>query len=180
MNDSIPPIFHSVEHDAPFSACCRCEQPLDSLPYPHIISKQFERGECVLEFAICQPCYLQVGNEMSRESKDAAKNYIEERVDLDQRSAALGESPAEDWIRSCLACGATPAARDSFSLGGMAFGGSFLLDPYPMLTCGDCQQAIEERLSKQTKDRWDRFIGDHFEGPPADAQTPPRRTPVLI
>ncbi len=180
MADPIPPAFHSVEHDSPFSSCCRCERPLDEIGEPYVINKQFDRGECVLEFALCQPCHISVTDDMSEESKETTQKFFEENTDMDARSEELTDADPEDWIRHCIACGKIPNSKESFSLGGMVMDGGFVFDPYPLMVCGDCQSEVESRLSAQTKRRWDRFISDHFDGPPENAEAPPKRTPMLI
>lgn len=180
MDDSIPPIFHSVELDAPFESCCRCHQKLNEISTPYMINKQFDRGECVLEFALCQPCHISVTNEMSEESKETTQKFFDERTDMAARSEELETAEADEWIRCCVACGKTPSSKEPFSLGGMVLNGLFVFDPYPLMVCGNCQTEVENRLSEQTRKRWDRFIADHFDGPPADAETPPQRTPMFI
>jgi len=48
-----------------------------------------------------------------------------------------------------------------------------------MMICSNCEEKVQERLSKSTRDQWDKFIFDRFEGPPADALKPDG-VPILV
>ena len=54
-----------------------------------------------------------------------------------------------------------------------------VFDPYPILVCDSCVEKNQKLLSKATKDQWNNFILDNFEGPPADALKPDK-VPVLV
>ena len=56
----------------------------------------------------------------------------------------------------------------SYSIGGVLLGNEMQFDPYPLCLCGECEEEIQELLSKQTRGTWDDFVETHFEGPPAD------------
>ena len=61
----------------------------------------------------------------------------------------------------------------------MGFGHHMIFDPYPLMVCSDCEQAAQKLLSKSTRDQWDKFIFDNFDGPPADALKPDG-VPMLV
>ena len=48
------------------------------------------------------------------------------------------------------------------------------------MMCEDCNSALSEQISKQTRDSWDRFVEDHFNGPPGIELDSPSQHPVLI
>ncbi len=177
----VPPIFHSLEKDEPFSHCITCEKALHELSVPYTVSKVFKGPECVFEYAMCQPCRLEMSQSFSEESRKKIDDFFNQKVNLADRSLAMeGSEHHTDWMKSCLTCG-TPAneVRD-YSVACMAFSDTLVFDPFPMMVCSPCEQKIQKQLSKETKDQWDKFVANNFEGPPADALDPTRGVPVLV
>ncbi len=177
----VPPIFHSLEKDEPFSHCISCEQVLNELSVPYTVSKVFKGPECVFEYAICQTCRLEMSQSFSPESRQKIDTFFNNQVNLADRTLALeGSEHHTDWMQSCLTC-RTPAHEiKDYSMACMAFSNTLVFDPFPMMVCSACEQKIQKQLSKATRDSWDKFIANHFEGPPADALQPSGGVPVLV
>jgi len=175
-----PRIFHSVEFDGPFQRCLNCESKFDELAVPHIISKAFRGPECVFEYALCQNCHGEMVESFSEESRFNLETFFHANVDLDARSEQLAENEHHtDWLKECLTCQTPVQDLKEYSIAALAFGDQMVFDPFPRMMCGGCEFKMQEQISVSTRDQWDRFVRNHFEGPPAEALTPDGRIPVL-
>lgn len=176
----IPPNFHSLEHDAPFRTCLTCEQDFEEIDAPYTVTKVFKGPECVFEYAMCLPCRQKLAESFSKESQQTMNAFFEENPYLSRRSERFGETeePGE-WIQECATCGTPLDQLKDYSMACMGFGDQMVIDPFPMMVCSDCEQKIQSRLSKTTRDQWDKFIFDNFEGPPADSLRPDG-VPILV
>ena len=56
MMPKLSPWLLSDETGEPFRHCVHCRMPLDEIDAPWLVNKEYRHGECVLEYAICQPC----------------------------------------------------------------------------------------------------------------------------
>lgn len=177
----LPDRFHSFETQEPFVTCLTCDQNLNTLEAPYTVSKIFRRGECVMEYAMCMPCRQGVARDFSEESQRTLEAFFDDKVNLAQRSLALEENESlEDWTKSCLVCKSLQNEETGYSLAAMAYRDTMIFDPFPMMVCGNCEEEIQGKLSKTTRERWNRFVGENFPGPPATADTPTGGVPVLI
>lgn len=176
----IPPFFHSFEHDEPFKECLTCDQAFQEIDAPYTVSKVYKGPECVFEYAMCLPCRRKMADSFSEESRKRINAFFEDNKHLANRTEQLGESRVyTDWTRQCATCQIPLTEIINYSVACMGFGESMVYDPFPMMICSDCEQKVQERLSKSTRDQWDKFILDNFEGPPADALKPDG-IPILV
>ena len=173
--------FHSHETGEPFVNCISCGLNLDDPELPFLVAKSFRGDECIFEYAICEQCRANMAEEFSQESRQRLAGFFHQRVDLDHRArlAVLGPGPAP-WIAHCAACRKSRDEMDSFSIGGLLLGSEILFDPYPLCLCGQCEEEIQEILSKETRDIWDDFVDTHFDGPPAHVLDLPIRGRPLV
>ena len=77
----------SEETGLPFSHCVGCRLPLLEIDAPWLVNKDYHRGECVLEYAVCQPCRDSVSARLSEESKAAVRGFLEREIDWEARLA---------------------------------------------------------------------------------------------
>ena len=176
----IPPSFHSLEHDEPFQKCLACEKRFDELSDPYKITKVFKGTECVFEYAMCLPCQQELAQSFSEESRQTMMNFFEQNPHISKRSEKLGESQDhKEWTRRCATCDTALAEVNDYSIACMGFGNHMVYDPFPMMVCSQCERDLQSKLSKSTRDSWDKFILDNFEGPPADALKPDG-VPMLV
>ena len=179
MSD-VPPLFHSLEHDEPFHKCLTCEGDFQEIPDPYTVTKVFRGPECVFEYAMCLPCRRKMAQSFSQESRDRINAFFEQNTHLNTRSERIGGSDQiDDWMAECATCRTPISEAKDYSLACMGFGNDMVFDPFPMMVCSDCEQKIQSQLSKSTRDQWDKFILDNFEGPPADALKPDG-VPILV
>ncbi len=177
---AIPPSFHSLEHEAPFHQCLTCDREFEEIDAPYTVTKVFKGPECVFEYAMCLPCRRNLAKSFSEESQQTMKKFFEDNRHLTWRSERLaGKEDHRDWIAQCATCATPLAELTEYSLACMGFGDQMIIDPFPMMVCARCEKDIQSRLSKTTRDQWDKFILDNFEGPPADSLKPDG-IPILV
>ncbi len=176
----IPPFFHSFEHDEPFHTCLTCEQAFHKIDAPYTVTKVFKGPECVFEYGMCLPCRKNMADSFSEESRQRITAFFEGSPNLALRSEEIGHSQNhEDWIKNCATCRTPLTEVIDYSVACMGFGSNMIFDPFPMMVCSDCEQKVQEHLSKSTREQWDKFILDNFDGPPADALKPDG-VPILV
>lgn len=149
----IPPDLQSEYEERPFNACTRCGETLADFPGGFQISKAYKRGECVMEYALCDHCRTQMMEEFSQESKKRLAQFQDEQVALDR------------GLDSCAVCEAPrhgPGMED-FVITGVCEGLSLL---HSVMICGNCGDAVQGVISQKTRDTWRRFVDENFPGPP--------------
>ncbi|MCB1229883.1 MAG: hypothetical protein KDN19_06435 [Verrucomicrobiae bacterium] len=163
----IPPEFHSLETDGPFRHCLDCGGSLLFTQY--LIEKIYSNGEVIYEYALCVECAKKLREELSRESKKAIKRYL-------RRNRTVKQT-----LEACTCCRLPKEELPSYQIIGQFSGEEMLNWNLPMLICEPCVDGLAEHLSKQTRDRLDGFLDEHFPGPPEmDVPLPTRSRPVLI
>lgn len=171
--------FNSLETEQPFTHCCACDVDLASAAI-HIVNKSYIDGECVFEMAMCMDCREEMNAQLSEKSRVAMFDFMHDRVDMDRREAELGnDADTETYLAHCITCGKDAGSLKNFSIGGMFAAENLIKGPFPMLMCGACEESLGETISDETRDVWDRFIGEHFPGPPSEIKLPGHK-PVLI
>lgn len=162
----------STETGEPFSHCIRCQLPLLELDRPWLINKDFHKGECTLEYAICEQCRNEVSAEFSEASKEAVRRFLEDDIPWAERieSYLLDESLRYE---NCVACNChrdhAEGHATSVLLGSC---GDVEYGALPLMVCSHCSGQMAENLSQATRDSWDRFLNDHFDSPPSLATLP--------
>lgn len=156
----IPERFHSEYLEGPFRTCTRCGESLEAFEDGYHIGKVFNGEECVFEHALCHPCHQSLLEQMSVESRRRLVAFNEERLRLN-----LG-------LERCATCGTAIGEGCEHSVGGL-FCGEFML--HGLAVCGACSEESSRLLSKETRDVWDRYVGENFPGLPADALPDPGR-----
>jgi hypothetical protein len=158
----------SEESGTAFRHCISCRLPLLEISAPWLVNKEFHRGECLLEYAICQPCRNGVTEGFSEESKETVRSYLENKVDWQERfqEFMMQADPARRFD-SCVVCLTPREALEGFGLS--AFfdpDGSLVESALPLLICSGCVGEVSENLSKATREAWQRFLEENFDGPP--------------
>ena len=76
--EPIPKILFSFYEDRPFVTCTRCGESLSDFADGYKVSKNFKKGEVIIEYALCMPCMENMMNEASEESKRVLHEFQEE------------------------------------------------------------------------------------------------------
>jgi hypothetical protein len=172
--DQIKNLFDSIETGVPFRQCICCKVPLVEIDAPWLVNKEFFRGECVLEYAICQLCRDGVSSRLSEESKESVRKFLEHEIDWEVRlkEFMLYHDLAERFV-ACISCRALQADLEGFSLCALFdSGGKITEGPLPLLICRPCVVNMTASLSEESRMIWRDFIAECLEGPPSDSGFP--------
>lgn len=164
----IPEELHSFYQDRPFVSCTRCGESLADFPDGYRISKNFKKGEVIIEYALCMPCLSGMLEEASEKSKRNLAKFQEKHF---RNISGFDE---------CALCVRTreEARNEEFGLVGVCQG-TEMVDS--ALICHDCMEAMNGVLSEETKRTWDRFRQENFPGVPSDFEPfPPRPAPKML
>lgn len=163
---SFDPWLLSTETGKPFSHCIHCKLPLLEIDAPWLINKDFHKGECTLEYAICENCREETGENFSEESKKAIRNFLENEIAWEQRLQSFLLDP-ESRLTNCIACDCPREHAEGYATSVLLdASGEIDFGPLPLLLCSACVEQMSEQLSETTKDSWRRFLDEHFDSPP--------------
>lgn len=162
QDDTPPPIpkdLHSEYEERAFAHCTRCGESLQDDAGGFQISKAYKRGECVMEYALCDHCRIAMMEEFSQESKQRLSQFQDDHVQLDR------------GLDCCAVCGASRAdgTMEDFVITGLCEGAGLL---HSIMVCGTCGEGIQEVISVKTRDTWRRFVDENFPGPPSEGEFP--------
>lgn len=160
------PWLLSAETGKAFTHCIHCKLPLLEIDSPWLINKDFHKGECTLEYAICEGCREQTSEDFSDDSKRAVRNFLENEIPWEERLKTFVMDP-DARMTNCVACDCPREHTEGYA-------SSILLDPsgeidfgpLPLLLCSGCVEQMSDQLSEATKDSWRRFLDEHFDCPP--------------
>ncbi|MBT8036519.1 MAG: hypothetical protein KJO21_03140 [Verrucomicrobiae bacterium] len=173
-------LFNSHETGDPFSHCCDCGCELSHASM-HVVNQSYVGDECVFEFAMCLDCREKMNAKLSEQSRVAMFDFMHDHADMESREQELGDnSETEAYISHCLTCGKPRQDSPNFTLGAMFSGNNIIKGPFPMLICGTCEETLAATISDETRNVWDKFIGEKFPGPPSEVTLPTGHQPVLI
>lgn len=158
----IPDILHSFYEERPFLSCTRCGETLRDFDEGFRISKTFKGDEVILEHAMCMPCLTAMLEETSEESKQSLADFHQKHL----RDVS--------GFEECALCEHTlsEVIDGEYSLVGVCQG-SDMIDS--AMICFDCQEAMNEIISEETRRTWDRFREENFPGVPSDFEPFPSR-----
>ncbi len=168
-SEPIPEVLFSFYEDRPFKSCTRCGESLSDFPDGYKVSKNFKKGEVIIEYALCMPCVERMLNEASDESKRVLQQFQEERY----REDVSG-------FDDCALCEKTQmtARGEEFGLTGICQGLNMFDSA---MICIECMEEMSEVISDETRGKWNRFREENFPGVPGDFEPmPDKPTPVLL
>ncbi len=164
--EPIPEILYSFYEERPFISCTRCGETLKEFAEGYKISKNFKKGEVIIEYALCMPCMEGMINEASEESKRMLHQFQEERF---RQVSGFAE---------CALCGKSQdqARGEEFGLTGICQGDEMVDSA---MVCIECMEEMSEIISDETRGKWNRFREENFPGVPGDFQPmPDKPTPI--
>jgi hypothetical protein len=172
-----------------------------SLPYAiqkHVVAGEtvFEMAMCMdcatnlqSQFSVESRQALQ---EQIRVAAERVRRQQEAESDRNLASASREDLPAllaqiearhrmrlERALAECALCGTPRSGCHRYSLGTACVGTALLSAApdadnlgSPFLICENCELRLNECLSQQTRDAWNRFVEETFDGPPSLAVDP--------
>ena len=176
----MPDRFISLETGKPFSHCCACKCELAEAGM-HIVNQSFVKGECVFELAMCMECREDMNAKLSEDSRVAMFDFMHDNTNMQQREEELGtDSDTEAYLAKCISCDAESKDLSSYTIGGMFSDKDLVKGPFPLLMCSACEENLSETISEETRNMWDKFIGEHFPGPPSHVELPTGSKPLFM
>ncbi len=164
----------SEETGEAFSHCLCCKVPLLEIDAPWLVNKEYLKGECVLEYAICQPCRDDVTDRLSEKSKEQVRIFLEQEIDWKERMKEL--MMAHDPVSRLDACIACRTPRDETGGYGLSAlfdsGGALVTGPLPLLVCTTCIRRMTAAFSEESREVWRNFLELNFDGPRGDGGFP--------
>ncbi|MFT3990660.1 MAG: hypothetical protein QM680_04545 [Luteolibacter sp.] len=160
--------LNSEESAAPFTHCIHCKLPLLEIAEPWLVNKEYHREECILEYAICQPCRDQTTGRISAESKAAVCRFLENQIDWEERVRELlmMQDPC-DRFAACIVCQTPRELLEGYSISvHFNAAGELIMGPLPLLICKSCTNQMMALLCEESRAVWKNFLSEHFPGPP--------------
>jgi len=158
----IPEELHSEYEERPFQSCTRCGESLEDFEEGYQISKIYRAEECIMEYAICYHCHTSMLEEFSQSSRDAMQRYQAENV-----RGGLG-------MHVCAVCDNKREAgvMKEYGLAAICFGMDMI---EAVCICGGCSEKMQEVISEETRDRWNKFIEENFPCAPNEVNPEPAK-----
>ena len=156
------------ESGGKFEDCVRCRSTLLEIDRPWLVNKDFHRGECVMEYAICQPCRDLTAADFPEDSKAAVRKFLEAEIDWEcrQQEFALMRNEIERFEK-CVACRKDREDCEGFAISALYDEeGTLVPGPLPLLICSDCVRRMTAELSEEGRAVWRLFVKRYFAGPP--------------
>ena len=168
--------LRSEETEQPFHQCVECRLPLLEIDAPWLVNKDYFKGECMIEYAICQPCRDGISAKISEASKASVRRFLETEIDWDARIAEFMElaDPSERFS-ACIACRTPRWMTEGFGISALFdSGGHLTTGALPLMICRTCLARMTAALSDESRAVWKQFLSEHFTGPPggSDQENP--------
>ncbi|WP_338286109.1 hypothetical protein [Luteolibacter sp. LG18] len=164
----------SEETGEPFHHCIRCRLPLLEIDARWLVIKDYKHEECMMEYAICEPCRNQTSAGFSEQSKAAVREFLATRIDWDARvEDFMMDSTLESRFACCIGCRTPREHMAGYGISALFDPtGDLIEGPLPLLICDKCTRDLVSRLAPADLASWQDFISSHFEGPPGDGDWP--------
>jgi len=186
----IPESFHSFETGGPFQKCLVCGIDLVKSGMPYFIEKAFRKYpgykafDITYEFAMCFKCAENLRKELSIESQERMKQYMESKIDFEKRRHSMsGLEPGkslEPWLDHCLVSGEPLQDQNEYVLYGYFQGNNMMVSDFPYAIGPQAMDELTDLLSNKTLGEMDDFMGQYFTGPPEVNELFKPRRPVLL
>ena len=183
----IPQLFWSEYLEGPFENCIDCGCPLPEADH-YLIQRSFVGTEPVFEFAICKRCHEALGGQCSEETSQAVTSFMMSALSdrmLELQQDVTAEEILEKSVNECIVCSKSRSECHRYGLAGISMGSELVVEMSlfarsPLMICHDCELQMSELVSKKTRDTWDRFVEENFDGPPGVGLDLPHGAPMLI
>lgn len=182
----IPRTFYDEDTEAPFKECLACERSLREESVDYVIEKgyrtfaAYDVQETVFGYALCMSCHAQLNESFSEESKKRCQAFLDQHVELPERTMALLQEDEIDpaqWTEHCIVYGTPKEELQEYQLLAHCRGEDMLLTHLPFMIGGPAVEALVDRLSNETLDELGGFRDEYFGVPPELEQNP--QGPIL-
>lgn len=197
---NIPKMFWSVYSEKPFRSCLKCKVPLIEAN-SFVIQKRVVGEETVFEMAMCERCREAMTAEFSEETRQNLTNHMNEQLqEAAEKLAAeanedgeivvvqidddeVGQKMMNDSIDHCMMCEKSRFECHRYSLLSLCSDDKLIAQVTPvvrtpMMMCEDCEGSMSDLISQKTRDQWNDFVAEHFDGPPGVSVDSPSSYPI--
>ena len=199
--DPIPRTFYSEYTELPFARCIDCDCPLFEDETLYTVLKHIVGKETVFEMAICMTCAAKMREQYSEETSRNLQAYIEQRLrerflkemenNADDDDFELDDEDedftVEEGLAACSFCEKPRSDCHRYEMVGLFVEKEIILESghgmsfsSPMMLCQECNSEVSKLISKKTRDSWDRFVEEHFDGPPGIEVDGPKMEPIFF
>lgn len=198
----VPKLFWSEYSGKPFVHCINCKVPLmESSVY--VVQKRIVAGEAVFEMAMCEGCRENMVVEYSEETRKNISEYMSnqfqkravEAIEVSEEPQILEVAAIEDEEEGqqllqqctdyCLICNAERSTCHRYSLAALCRDDEIVaqvtpISRTPLMVCEKCELGMANLISQKTRDSWDKFVEEHFDGPPGVELDSPAGYPMAF
>lgn len=171
----------------------------------HSVKKRIVGGEAVIEMAMCLNCQKKQVEAMSEETRENVTAFVNKShrarmaknfPDAEEKSAQIivvdeiedpdeGQTLLNRCTDHCFVCGIERSKCHRYSLDGTCQESKLIVQvtpvgQTPLMICDGCEQQMAELISQKTRDSWDRFMEEHFDGPPGVEVDSPDHYPMAF
>ena len=196
----IPQLFWSVYESGPFVRCIHCEVPLLEAN-AYVVQKRMVGDESVFEMALCERCCggIQYSEETKEKITEYMAKFFEHRavkllessdgphvIDVSEvEDEETGQAMTRECLDYCLICRTPRSECHRYSATAHCRLQELIaqISPVsrtPLMVCDKCELGMAELISKETRDSWDRFVEEHFDGPPGIELDSPCSYPIAF
>jgi hypothetical protein len=195
--DPIPRTFFSEYTELPFARCIDCDCLLFEDETLYTVLKHIVGKETVFEMAICMACATKMREQYSEETSRNLQAYIEQKLrekfikEIEDNDEYLEKEEqdftVEDGLASCSFCEKPRSDCHRYEMVGLFWENEIILESgngmsfsSPMILCQECNSEVSKLISKKTRDSWDHFVEEHFDGPPGIEIDGPKMEPIFF
>lgn len=98
-----------------------------------------------------------------------------------------GEKHSEDLLSACGFCGRSRLDIHRYEVASLLIHDQLIVEKHdparlelPVMMCQNCSSILVKLISKSTRDAWDQFVEEHFDGPPGISLDSPQFDPILL
>lgn len=151
----------SDETGEPFRHCLACRMPLLERDSPWLVTKEYQHGECVQEYAICQHCRDEVTARIPDTSKAAIRDFLKSEIDWPRRIDEFFAS--NERFARCVACQIPRGEMIGYAISAHFDEAGHLIEgPLPLLMCDSCCSRMKSLLCNTGQEVWKDFVDTHL------------------
>lgn len=170
----IPETFYNDLTAAPHELCLVCDRNLLEPGVMYTIEKairrhsEFDLTDTITEAAVCMDCMMNMQEYISDESRQHLIEHYQTLNPMERAKNLLDKEgyDLDDWIAECAFTGKPLEDCSEYQISAVFSGKQMLLHFMPMMVSDIAAKGMAEKLSKETKDNLDDFMGKHFGIPP--------------
>ena len=163
----IPTCFHSTELGGLFKSCTICKCDLLNSNKDYYIEKIFRDMNVEFEYAMCDDCKSELSGKVSMKSMMNIGNYFMKNFDMESRMAMIDnfDNSIIPWIERCIFKGIARCNCRDYQLSSHCRNEHLIVSILPFMVSFEATEEIQQTISKETKDSFDKFVKEVLNPP---------------